>query len=157
MIKKRYRRANAYTIGHVADEVRKSTRGTKRNEAIILGKEAFGNWRAALQRFFNPLKGVSTFCMFTFDNTYPLGEVHACKHGEDSFEIHNVLKPDVCPEALLSDSAFVNLHEQLSPLEQPQMQAKKQWDLYEKVRPYVPVEYQDIVCPQPKVDKKCTS
>ncbi len=95
--------------------------------------------------------------MFTFDKIYPIGEIHACKHEEDTFEIRNVLKPDVCPEALLSDSAFVNLHEQLSPLEQPQMQAKKQWDLYEKVRPYVPVEYQDIVCPQPKVDKKCTS
>ena len=157
MMKKRYRRANASTIEHVADEVRKSTRETKRNEAIILGKEDFGNWRSALQRFFNPLKGVSTFCIFTFDKTYPMGEVHACKHEADTVEIHNVLQPEVRPEDLLSDSAFVNLHEQLAPLEQPQMQAKKQWDVYEKVRPYVPVEYQDIVCPQPKIDKKFTS
>lgn len=157
LIKKRYRRANAYTIEHVADEVRKSTRESKRNEAIILAKEDFGNWRSALQRFFNPLKGVSTFGSFTFDKTYPLGEVHASKQGEDTFEIHNLLKTDGHPKDLLSDRTFLHLHKQLSPLEPPQMQTKKQWDLYEKVRPFVPVEYQDRVCPQPNIDKKSHS
>ena len=222
MIKKHYRRVNAYTIGHVADEVRKSTdyngfrgghnllkllsrtpavlsgpeaghkflytplslffvslclcvryrghaeiaaspesviirkstRGTKRNDAIIPENKDFGNWKSALQDFFTPLKGVSTFCAFISDKKYPLGEVRAFRHEEEKSEAHNLLKNGLRPEEILSDSTFVSLQEYLPPLEQPQIQAKKQWDMYEKVRPYVPSEYQDIVCPQPDIDKK---
>lgn len=157
MIKKHYRRVNAYTIEHVADEVRKSTRGTRRNNAIILRNKKFGNWKTALRSFFTPMKGVSSFCIFKFDKKYHLGEVRTLKHEEEKFEIHNLLRNGLRPEEILSNSTFVKLQEYLPPLEQPQMQAKKQWDLYEKVRPYVPSEYQDIVCPQPDIDKKFES
>jgi hypothetical protein len=154
IIKKHYRRVNAYTIEHVADAVRKSTIESKRNDAVILENKDFGDWKAALRDYFIPMKGVTAFCVFKFDKKYPLGEVRTLKYGEEKYEKHNLLKTGLCPEYLVNDSAFVKLQKHLPPLEQPQMQVKKQWDLYEKVRPYVPSEYQDIVCPQPDVDKE---
>ena len=153
LIKKRYRRANVYTIEQVANEVKRSTRATERNDAIILEKKDFGNWKSTLQKFFISLKGISSFSVFIFDKSYPPGEVHVRKYEDDKFQIYNLLKPEVQPDKILKDRAFLNLQKRLDPLVQPQMQAKKQWDLYEKVRPYVPLEYQDIVCPQPNVDK----
>lgn len=153
LIKKHYRRENVYTIEQVANEIKKSTRVTERNDAIILEKKDFGDWKSALQKFFIHLKGISSFSAFIFDKKYPLGEVHVSKHGDDKFQSFNLLNPDLEADEILRDNTFIMLHEKLSPLEQPQMQAKKQWDLYEKVRPYVPIEYQDIVCPKPNIGK----
>ncbi len=157
LIKKRYRCANVYTIEQVAGEVKQSTRETERNDAIILKKEDFGNWKSMLEKFFTPLKGISTFSVFVFDSKYPLGEISVGKHEDDKFQVYNLLKSNLQPDKVLNDSAFINLQKQLDPLDQPQMQAKKQWDLYEKVRPYVPTEYQDIICPQPHIDKKSST
>ncbi len=154
LIKKRYRRVNAYTIEHVADEVIKSTRESKRNDAVILENKDFRDWKTALQNYFTSLKGVRDFCIFEFDKKYQLGEVRTYKHEEKKFKTHNLLKKGLHSEKILSDYIFVNLKEHLSPLEQPEMQSKKKWDLYKKVRPYVPSEYQDIVCPQPDIDEK---
>ncbi len=106
------------------------------------------------QNYFTSLKGVRDFCIFEFDKKYQLGEVRTYKHEEKKFKTHNLLKKGLHSEKILSDYIFVNLKEHLSPLEQPEMQSKKKWDLYKKVRPYVPSEYQDIVCPQPDIDEK---
>lgn len=154
MIKKHYRRTNAYAIEQVAEAIKKSTHETERNQAIILEKKNFGHWKSGLQKFFIHLKGISDFSVFVFDKTYSLGEVHVRKHEEDKFKKYKLLKPGLDPKQLLYDKNFLNLQKQLLPLNSPEMQAKKQWDLYEKVRPHVPIEYQDIICPQPSVDKK---
>jgi len=154
MIKKQYRRANVYTIGQVADEIKKSTRKSERNVAVILEKKDFGDWKSAFQNFFIPMKGISGFSKFVFDKKYKIGEVHAYNYGDDKFQVHNLLNQDFNTDNILNNEEFINLHKFLPQLKQPTMHPKKQWDLYEKVRPYVPPEYQDIVCPQPTVDKK---
>jgi len=158
MIKKHYRRANVYTIEHVANVLRISTPETKRNEAIILGKDDFGDWKSAFRTYFTPLKGISSLAVFIFDKSYPLGEVRgrgyaAGEEGEEKFHIFNLLHANLTPDEILRDPEFMNLPKRLGTLEQPQIPTKKQWDLYEKVRPYVPVEFQDIICPQPNVSK----
>jgi hypothetical protein len=153
LIKKHYRSANIYTIEQVAEAIKNSTRNTKRNQAIILETEDFGNWKEVLQHFFLPLKGITSYSVFSFDKKYPLGEVRIHKHGEKKFIRRNLLSPKLHPNQLLNDKRFNQLPEQLSYLEPLPMPAKKQWDLYEKIRPYVPLEYQDIICPLPNVEK----
>lgn len=169
LIKKHYRTTNIYTIDQVAEEIEHSTQNTKRNLAIILERKDFGNWKQMLQHFFLPLKGITGFSVFTFDNKYPLGEVRIRKHGEhakvfvkqkllrvrDNFIRHNLLKPKLDPDQVLNDKRFTQLPKQLSYLEPPPMPIRKQWDLYEKVRPYVPVEYQDVICPLPNLENIC--
>jgi len=153
LIKKPYRHANVYTIEQVANEIKNSTRKTERNTAIILEKKEFGNWKMALQNFFNSIKGITSFSEFIIDKKHPLGVVYARGHKDKKFQVFNLLKSSLNPEQVLKDKAFTKLSELLKSPEPPEMPAKKQWDLYEKVRPYVPPEYQDIICPQPNVDK----
>ena len=154
LIKKRYRMANVYTMEQVSDEIKQSTRKTDRNHAIVLEKTDFGNWKSALEKFFVTLKGISTFSVFVFDKKYPLGELHTRKYEDKKFQVHNLLRSTSLSNKKLNNSEFMKLNNHLEPLEEPQIQAKKQWDLYEKVRPFVPTEYQDLICPQPNVDKK---
>ncbi len=154
MIKKYYRSANVYTIRQVADAVKMSTRGTERNDAVILKNADFGDWKSALQKFFMPLKGISSFAVFIFDRKYPAGEVRMRGSEDDRFQRCNLLKPGLHSDSLMNSKTFANLQEHLLRPEQPQMKIKKRWDLYEKVRPYVPAEYQDIICPEPGTEKK---
>ena len=107
-----------------------------------------------MEKFFVTLKGISTFSVFVFDKKYPLGELHTRKYEDKKFQVHNLLRSTSLSNKKLNNSEFMKLNNHLEPLEEPQIQAKKQWDLYEKVRPFVPTEYQDLICPQPNVDKK---
>jgi hypothetical protein len=107
----------------------------------------------ALPNFFNSLKGITSFAEFIIDKKYPLGVVYARGYMEDKFQEFNLLKLRQNPEQVLKDQVFTKLSELLEPPEQPEMQASSPWDLSEKVRPFVPPEYQDLICPQPNVDK----
>jgi len=137
----------------VASEIVASTHKTERNNAIILDTKDFGNWKSALQDYFKPLKGISTFSEIIIDKKNPLGVIHARGYEEKELKMYKLLKSNLHPSSVLKSQSFLKLPERLKPLEQPQMQAKKQWDLYEKVRPFVPAEYQDIVCPKPNIEK----
>jgi hypothetical protein len=153
MIKKHYRRATLYTIDQVAQAINQSTEETRRNAAVVLGKEAFGEWKTALRSYFAPLKGISACAAFRFDATYALGEVHVQEYNDDTWQSIHLLHDSLTPADVLDEVQFRRLPEHLPPVASPSIQAKKQWDLYEKVRPYVPAEYQDIICPQPNVSK----
>lgn len=153
LIKKYYRRANLYTIDQVAQAINQSTEETHRNTAVVLGKEAFGEWKTALRTYFAPLKGISTCAAFRFDAAYALGEVHVQEYQDDTWQSMHLLHESLTPADVLDDVQFMHLPDHLSPVASPSIQVKKQWDLYEKVRPYVPAEYQDIICPQPHVSK----
>lgn len=100
------------------------------------------------------MKGITSYSEFIIDKEYSLGEVHARKYGDKEFEIVNLLKPVIDSSNILKNNKFTMLPTLLDSLSPPPMQVKKQWDLYEKVRPFVPNEYQDILCPRPNVDKQ---
>ena len=74
----------------MADEIKKSTRKSERNVAIILGKRDFGDWKSAFQKFFMPMKGVGGFSEFVFDKKYEIGEVHAYNCGDDKFQVYKL-------------------------------------------------------------------
>jgi hypothetical protein len=154
LIKKQYRRSNAYTITLLSESIQKGTKKTKRNSAIVLEKHDFGNWKLALEDFFNPLKGITSDEEFIFDKEYFLGEVHVRKYDDKEFGTVNLLKTTIDYRHLPKNDKFTMLPTLLDSLEQPSMPAKKQWDLYEKVRLKVPDEYQDILCPLPNIDKE---
>lgn len=153
MIKRYYRRANIYTIDQVAKVIQESTMTTQRNTAIILPQRRFGDWKTALRQYFLPFKGVGACAAFRFHTTYALGEVQVQGYDEDTWKSVRLLQPHIQPHDLLTNREFLTLADWLPSLEVPTIPTKKQWDLYEKVRPYVPEEYQDIICPQPSVSK----
>jgi hypothetical protein len=153
LIKKYYRRANLYTIDQVTQAINQSTEKTHRNTALVLGKDAFGEWKTALREYFAPLKGVSACTAFRFDAAYALGEVHVQENDETTWQRVHLLHKSLSPEHVLHDEQFIHLPDHVSPVASPSIQNRTQWDWYEKVRPYVPTEYQDIICPQPNVSK----
>ena len=136
LIKKHYRNTNTYTIEQIAEKIEKSTQETRRNRAIILEKNDFGSFQSALQHFFRTDKRITDFSVFLFDKEYPLGEVRVRKHGDDKFIRCNLLNPKLQTDQILNNKTFTLLQEKLQPIDPPQMSAEKQWDLYEKVRPY---------------------
>lgn len=157
LIKRQYCRANIYTIHQVARAVQDSTVTTQRNTAIILERNAFGDWKSALRQYFLPFKGVAECAAFRFHSSYALGEFQVQGHDDDTWKSVRLLQPRFRPQTLLTTPEFLTLSERLPALEAPTIPTKKQWELYEKVRPYVPAEYQDVVCPHPNVSKISSS
>jgi hypothetical protein len=157
MIKRYYRRANIYTIEQVAKAVHESTMTTQHNTASILDQSIVGDWKTGLRQYFLPLKGIGECAAFRFHAAYALGEVQVQGYDEDTWRSVRLLHPHLHPHNLLTNREFRTLADRLPPLEVPTIPTKKQWDLYEKVRPYVPEEYQDIICPQPSVRKNLPS
>ena len=153
MIKRQYCRANIFTIQQVAQAVQDSTATTQRNTARIVEQDTFGDWKTALRQYFLPFKGIADCAAFRFHSTYALGELQVQEYGDDTWRSVRLLHPQCCPHTLLTDPAFLRLAERLPSLNVPTIPTKKQWDLYEKVRPYVPEEYQDVICPYPSVSK----
>lgn len=101
------------------------------------------DWLSFFAASFRKLSGIKKYHQFTFTNNYP-GQV-LLKEYSDSTNITHY-------ELLKSDIPFTS--GDLPPTITPQgLSDKRQWYLYEKIRPFCSERTNDLVCPLPTVPR----
>lgn len=144
LIKKEWRKRNIFSIQQ-AKKVIEECSNTQR--AIIISANEFYNWNLFLKPFFNKLSGISYQQEFKFDKDH-FGEVFYRSCQGFRWQSQMLLKNNSgkLPKAF---SSLESIKKRLNLLKSPGISEKKQWDLYKKVRKYVPDEFKDDLCPKP--------
>ena len=149
IIKKQWRKRNVFTIEQAAEVVRKSSSVLGIHDAIIITQEHFFNWEKLLTKFFYKLPKILSFQQFEMDTKRPGILRYRLRHTEPREERNLLKKGALSSLKLLSLKKIRSVLVQLKP---PGISEKKQKELYEKVRKYVPPEFQDSICPKPQED-----
>jgi len=152
IIKKEWRKRNVFTIQQAAEVVRESSSTLGIHDAIIITPEHFFDWEKLLTKFFYKLPKILSFQQFEMDTTRPGILRYRLRHTEPWAEKNLLKKGALSSLKLLS---LRNLLSQLVQLKPPGISEKKQQELYEKVRKYVPPEFQDSICPKPQQNGTC--
>ena len=146
LIKKEWRRRNIYSIKQAQQAIEECSR-TQR--AIIVKPNVFFNWNSFLASYFYKLPGISFQQEFRFSQEH-LGEVSYRSGQGFRWQSQMLLKNKSrkLPKAI---SSIELIKKHLKIMKPPGISAKKQWDLYKKVRQHVPEKFKDELCPKPKV------
>jgi len=146
LIKKEWRKRDVFSIQQ-AKEVIEECSNTQR--AIIISSKEFYDWSSLLAPYFQKLPGISFQQEFKFHKDhFGIVSYRNC-HGSE-WQSYSLLKSKSrkLPKAFSSIESIKN---RLNVLKPPGIQAKKQWDLFKKLRKYVPDEFKDELCPGPSI------
>jgi hypothetical protein len=108
-----------------------------------LQPENFFNWEIFLGKYFNKLPKILSSQEFEMDSARK-GILRYRERSKNSWQETQLNKKEI-PDF----PSIKNVENVLTQLKQPGISEKKQKHLYEKVRKYVPEEFQDIICPKP--------
>jgi hypothetical protein len=137
-----------FTIEQAAAVVEETSPTAGMHRATIITPKDFFDWETLLSPYFTKLPKILSFQQFEMDSTRP-GRLRYRQHHTDAWRETGILKQGY--EAIPAElSSLEAIQAALSPLTPPGISEKKQKILYEKVRKYVPVEYQDVICPRPE-------
>jgi len=139
-IKRKYRRSDAFSIEHLAEIVRRSS---KTNDAKVLDSSYFFEYKETLSKLFKDIPKITNYHHFLFDASSSPGTIKLRENISNNWTTHNILKSTVLEAK--EDAQNINFPICIPP----GLSDVKQLDLYEKVRKYVPEEYKDILCPKP--------
>ena len=145
LIKKEWRKRNIFSIKQAKKAIEECS-NTQR--AIIISANEFYDWNLFLKPFFNKLPGISYQQEFRFDKN-TLGKVFYRSGQGFRWQSQMLIKETRNPPKIFSSLEGIRKH--LNILKSPGISVKKQWDLYKKVRKYVPDEFKDDLCPKPAV------
>lgn len=147
MIKKAWQKHDVFTLEQAAAVVEAASPTAGVQRAILVNAHDFFDWEHLLPQYFCKLPKILSFQQFAMEATRP-GQLRFRTHHTEPWQETCILKSgiDHVPRGLTS---FEALHQTLTPLAPPGIPLKKQHGLYEKVRKYVPVAYQDVICPRP--------
>jgi len=152
IIKKAWRHRDVFTIEQAAKVIEETSPIAGIHHAIILSPKDFFDWEAVLSTYVNKLPKILSCHQGEMDSTRG-GILRYRRYSTDAWLDTQLLTQGAgtIPAELSSIEA---LQEALPPLTPPGMTKKKQKVLYEKVRKYVPAEYQDVICPPPEEYQK---
>lgn len=141
-IKRKYRRSDAFSLDHLAEIVRGSS---KTNDAEVLDGNCFFEYKKTLGKLFKDIPNITGYHHFYFDASCP-GIIKLKENVNSAWTKQNILKVKTSDvKAYAKKLSFPSSIP-------PGLPAVKQLDLYEKVRKYVPEKYKDILCPKPSND-----
>jgi hypothetical protein len=143
IIKKEWRKRDIFNIEQAAQAIQESSPIAGMQCAIILRSDTFFDWEQLFTKCFKKLPNILSFQEFEMDAARP-GILRYREHQKDTWQETQLFKkgtPDF--------SSKQNLKDALIQLKPPGISEKKQKHLYEKVRKYVPEEFQDSICPKP--------
>ncbi len=143
ILKKAWRRHDVFTIDQAAQVIRESSPVAGTHAAVILRPEHFFDWEHLLSRSLKKLPHLLSFQEFEMDAVRP-GVLRYREHQEVPWQATQLFKKGT-PEL----SSVQQVQDSLTPLKPPGMTEERQRHLYEKVRKYVPEEFQESVCPKP--------
>ncbi|POM77844.1 Hypothetical protein PHPALM_4706 [Phytophthora palmivora] len=108
---------------------------------ISRGNEFFKSYKPLVTELYKKLVGVQQYQIFSMEATKP--GVVQCKKGPDDEPVEQDLRRKV--DGVLTESAKVErmLTHFLKDLSYPSLNAEKKTELYNKIRPHVPDEFQD--------------
>jgi hypothetical protein len=147
MIKKVWRTHDVFTLAQAAKVVEASSPTAGVQRATVVTAHDFFDWERLLSGYFSKLPKILSFQQFEMDATRP-GRLRYRQHHTEPWNEVSLFRQGIerLPSTLSSLDA---IQQTLNPLPAPGIPLKKQHVLYEKVRKYVPLEYQDLLCPQP--------
>lgn len=143
IIKKEWRKRDIFCMEQAAQAIKESSPVAGTQRAFILRSEAFYDWEKLLSEHFKKLPGILSFQEFEMDAARP-GTLRYRRHHKGIWQEAQLFKkgnPDFFSVQDVQDTLI-----QLKP---PGISEKKQKHLYEKVRKYVPEQFQDSICPVP--------
>ena len=150
LLKQQFRRTRVDELGDIVEVVTKSA---SCNNVEVIGWEdgipliPTYDWSSYFAIHMRKIKEIKKFHHFTFDNTWR-GDV-ICKEVSDGPEVTFTLPKD----PLWAPSQHI-----LPPIITPNgLDAKRQWYLYEKIRPFCSDRAKDTTCPLPMCPKPCSS
>ena len=117
------------------------------HRAVLVTARHFFDWERLLSTYFCQLPKILSFQQCEMDATRP-GILRYRAHQTELWQETCIYKADI--ERLpVEYSSFDAIQQRLARLAPPGIPVKKQHVLYEKVRKYVPTEYQALICPRP--------
>jgi len=147
MIKKVWRTHDVFTLAQAAKVVEASSPTAGMQQATVVTAHDFFDWEHLLSAYFGKLPKILSFQQFEMDATRP-GRLRYRHHPTEPWNEACLFHQGIerLPSTLSSLGA---IQQGLTPLPAPGIPMKKQHVLYEKVRKYVPQEYQELLCPRP--------
>jgi hypothetical protein len=147
MIKKVWRKHDVFSLAQAATVVEASSPTAGLQQATVVTARDFFDWERLLSAYFGKLPKILSFQQFEMEATSP-GGLRYRYHHTDPWNEACLFRQGIerLPPTLSSLDA---VHQALASLPAPGIPIKKQQVLYEKVRKYVPQEYQDLICPRP--------
>ncbi len=143
IIKKEWRKRNVFNIEQAAQVILESSPIAGTQSATILRPENFWNWEKFLEKCFKKLPNILSFQEFEMDATRK-GILRYRERQKDIWQ-----ETQLYQKRLPDFASMQNVQDALIQLKPPGISEKKQKQLYEKVRKYVPEEFQDSMCPKP--------
>lgn len=144
LIKKEWRKRNVFSIEQVKQIIEECS---DMQRAIILSPKEFFDWASLLGQYFLKLPGISYQREFKFHKEQ-FGVVHyRSSHGQKWQTYQLFQNKDIKLPKELSSVGSIRKH--LKIMEPPGVPLKKQWNLFKKVRKYVPDGLKDVLCPEP--------
>lgn len=150
LIKRRFRRSKVSSLSQITEVVESSTTGGQK-KAYIIGNEgvkpfAYYDWADFLSDFFTTIPHITAYYPFQCKFDYP-SFVFAREFADSEEKKVPVLKPNTRMDR---DA----LPAQISP---PGLSLDRQWYLYEQIRQFCDEEFQNVTCPESRVQKRsCT-
>lgn len=145
LIKKAWRKQNVFSIQQAKKVIEESAH-TQR--AMILSPKEFFDWSSLLSRYFRKFPGISSQQEFEFDKNR-FGRIRYRRRHSQKWQSYRLFKRKdlTLPEEL---SSIEGIKKHLQFMEPPGIPLKKQWNLFKKLRKYVPEELKEELCPKPK-------
>lgn len=144
LIKKEWRKRNVFSIEQAKQVIEECS---DMQRAIILSPKEFFDWSSLLGQYFRKLPGISYQREFKFHKE-KFGVVHyRSSHGK-KWQTYQLLQNKYIklPKEI---SSLVSIKKHLKIMKPPGVPLKKQWNLFKKLRKYVPDELKDVLCPKP--------
>ena len=146
LIKRKFRRSKVSSLSQIAEVVESSTTGGQ-NKAYIIGDESmkpftYYDWADFLSDFFTTIPHITTYYHFRCKSDHP-GVVFVREFADSEEKEVSILKPSVRVDR---DA----LPSQMTP---PGLSLDRQWYLYEQIRQFCDEEFQDVTCPEPRMQK----
>jgi hypothetical protein len=143
IIKKEWRKRNIFSIAQATQVITESSPVAGMQHATILRPENFFNWEKVLEKYFKKLPDILSFQEFEMDIKRK-GILRCRQRQRDPWQ-----ETQLWDKRLPEFSSVENVQNLLVQLTPPGISEKKQKHLYDKVREYVPEEFQDRICPKP--------
>ncbi len=143
IIKKEWRKRNIFSIEQATQVITESSPVAGMQHATILRPENFFNWEKVLEKYFKKLPDILSFQEFEMDIKRK-GILRYRQRQRDPWQ-----ETQLWDKRLPEFSSVENVQNLLVQLTPPGISEKKQKHLYDKVREYIPEEFQDRICPKP--------
>ncbi|KAE9291048.1 hypothetical protein PF001_g19333 [Phytophthora fragariae] len=139
-IRRHVGRADCWKMDHIVSAVNEAATSSSAVH-ISRGNEFFKSYKPLVTELYKKLVGVQQYQIFSMEATKP--GVVQCKKGPDDEPVEQDLRRKV--DGVLTESTKVErmLTHFLEDLSPPSLNAEKKTELYTKIRPYVPYEFQD--------------